>query len=222
MSDAVGNVTHDLILPLNCTTADEIGCNDRPGRTQSPHAAQVRSTSLLPQHRSLSFHFTPRHIEISQFSLKLHVHIANTTVCIRKVTFPRPTVNVCIQQTVPWRMIQSLLHDVSFLELQEITNILNRFLFSFTILRRNRKYIFAPSKNTLTVWTILTGIRSHGNILLLYVETSACNAGASYMDPVRTIVYKPMDSDQFNYMINNSKKRRFLWSTKYYPGDCSL
>jgi hypothetical protein len=158
MSDAVGNATHDLILPLNCTTPDENGCNDRSGRTQSPHAAQVRSTSLLPQHhRSLSFHFTPRHIEISQFSLKLHVHIANTTVCIRKVTFTRPTVNVRIQQTVPWRMIQSLLRDVSFLELRGTTKKLNRFLFSFTILRRNRKYISVPSKKTLTVWTLTDG-----------------------------------------------------------------
>jgi len=70
-NDAVGNVTHDLILPRNCTIPDENGCNDRSGRTQSPHAAQVRSTSLLPQHRrSLPFHFTTRHIERRQFSLK--------------------------------------------------------------------------------------------------------------------------------------------------------
>jgi len=71
MSDAVGNVTHDPNLPRNCTIPDENGSNDRSGRTQSPHAAQVRSTSLLPQHqRSLSFRFTTRHIERCQFSLK--------------------------------------------------------------------------------------------------------------------------------------------------------
>lgn len=71
MSYAVGNVTHDLILPRNCTIPDENGCNDRSGRIQSPHAAQVRSTSVLPEHhRSLSFHFTTRHIERRQFSLE--------------------------------------------------------------------------------------------------------------------------------------------------------
>jgi hypothetical protein len=100
MSDAVGNVTYDLNLPRNCTIPDENGCNDRSGRTQSPQAAQVRSNTLLPQHqRSLSFRFTTRHIERYQFSLKT-VYIANTTVCIKRVTNTRTTVNVCILQTV--------------------------------------------------------------------------------------------------------------------------
>lgn len=72
ISDAVGNITHDLILLRNCTIPDENGCNDRSGRTQSPQAAQVQSISLLPQHhRSRSLHFTTRHVEKCQFSLKI-------------------------------------------------------------------------------------------------------------------------------------------------------
>jgi hypothetical protein len=38
-----------------------------------------------------------------------------------------------------------------FLELWGTTNFLTQFLYSFTLLRRNRKYISAPPEKTFTV-----------------------------------------------------------------------
>ena len=93
-----------------------------------------------------------------------YVHIENIIGCIKIVTITRTTVNVCILQTVTWRLVQNLLHGVSFLELWRTTNLLTQFSSSFTILRRNANIFPLHRKRRLPFEPLLTGIPSHGNI----------------------------------------------------------
>jgi hypothetical protein len=62
--------------------------------------------------------------------------------------------------------------------------------------KKSQIYFRSAEKRRLLFEPLLTGIRSHSNILLLlYIETSACNAGVRYKEPCTN---KPHDSDQFN------------------------
>lgn len=200
MSDAVGNVTHDLILPRNCTIPDENGCNDRSGRIQSPHAAQVRSISLLPQHqRSLSFHFTTRHIESHQFALK--------TVCSHSKYYGlhKKSNNYRNNSERVYTTNCHLNTDSKFTSRRVFSWIMRNHKISkpvFTLLyyfeKKSQIYFRFRRKD---VYYLNYYWRVYAVKVTFYCcrqkQLPAMSALAT-RDPVRTKVYKPSDSDQFN------------------------
>jgi hypothetical protein len=223
MNDEARNVTHDLILTRNCTIPDENCCNDPPGRTQRPLAAQVQYTALLPQHhRSLSFHISPRHIERHKFSLRTVCSQSKyccsrknsnnknngkrvyTTNCHLKTASTFTSLCVFYWITRNQKFTTPVFPPSQFWE--ENSNIFS--------LRRKRRLLFEP---------LPTDTCNYGNILLIYVEIPAFNDGASYRGPAWTIQStSPLIRTNRTPASRCRKfvyyKNTILWlSTKYYP-----